>query len=151
MAVLATVAFPLAELAHRRQQEEDLRLALRTIRTAIDQYKQLGDEGRIARPPGGSGYPETLELLVEGVADARSPTGAKIYLLRRLPEDPFVQPQTAANVTVDGRTRLAQTAKAWGKRAYSSDAHEPRPGEDVYDVFSQSDGVGLNGIPYRDW
>lgn len=140
MAVLATVGFPLAELAHKRQKEEELRDALRHIRTAIDDYKRAGDEGRIARAAGGSGYPPNLQVLADGVEDARAGNGTKIYFLRRVPADPFAPVAT-------GGAR----AFGWGLRSYASPADNPRPGEDVFDVYSRSPEVGLNGVPYRHW
>ena len=143
MSVLATVAFPLAELAHRRQKEEELRDALRQIRTAIDAFKRAADEGRVSRPPGSSGYPPTLDVLVSGVEDARAGTGAQVYFLRRIPHDPF-QP-------VSGGGSRGTTGSGWGLRSYASPADEPRPGEDVYDIYSLSAETGLNGIPYRQW
>jgi general secretion pathway protein G len=140
IALLAAMVLPVGELAVQRDREHDLRLALREIRSAIDAYKQASDEGRIPRKADESGYPKTLELLVEGVADAKSPDKErKIYFLRRLPRDPMAtDPQLSATET-------------WGKRSYKSPPESPQAGEDVFDVFSQSNGVGLNGIPYRQW
>ena len=139
VAVLATVALPLAELTVKRKHENDLRAALRELRGAIDAYKQAVDEGRVLRPAAASGYPSSLELLVDGVEDARSPKKTKIYFLRRLPRDPLhPDPQVAP-------------AQTWAKRSYDSPPDEPREGRDVYDVFSQSGADGMNGIPYRLW
>jgi general secretion pathway protein G len=129
----------LAELAHRRSQEEDLRRSLREIRSAIDAYKRLVDAGRIVRAADASGYPPRLELLVEGVQDAQSAQGTKIYLLRRLPRDPFASESTA------------DAAQTWGVRSYASPHDDPQPGRDVFDVYSRSSGAGLNGVPYRQW
>jgi len=139
VSILASVALPLSELAVQRGREQDLRRALREIRESIDAYKRATDEGRILRSPDQSGYPPALAVLIEGVTDAKSPNGAKIYFLRRLPRDPF------------DPARDRQTEAAWGKRSYESPPDNPRPGKDVFDVYSLSAGTGLNGIPYRQW
>lgn len=139
VSILASVAFPMAELAIQRNKEQDLRRALREIRQALDAYKQAGDEGKIARKPGESGYPSSLELLVNGVTDTKNPTGAKIYFLRRIPRDPFF---TDTSVPPGG---------TWEKRSYASSPDDPKEGDDVYDIFSTMSGIGLNGIPYREW
>lgn len=142
LAVLASIGLSLAELAQRRTQEEDLRRSLREIRTALDAYKRLSDEGRIARAADASGYPPDLNVLVDGVVDARSAGTQKIYLLRMLPRDPFA-PRDAAQVI--------PAAETWALRSYESPPDEPKPGKDVYDVHSRAEGVGLDGIPYREW
>jgi len=137
--VLASVALPLAELGVKRTRENELRAALRDIRGALDAFKQAVDEGRVAKKADDSGYPPTLEVLVSGVEDARSAKKQRIHFLRRLPRDPFhPDPQTPA-------------AETWGLRSYDSPADEPRSGRDVYDVYSMTMAVGLNGIPYRQW
>jgi general secretion pathway protein G len=139
LALLGTLVVPVFEVTHQRRQEQELRRSLREIRTALDAYKKASDEGRIAKTIGATGYPAKLELLADGVVDARSPKKAKIYFLRRLPRDPF-----------NGSADL-DDAKTWGKRSYASEANEPREGEDVYDVYSTSPKTGLNGIPYSKW
>ncbi len=136
MAVLVTVAVPLAQLTVHRQKEQTLRAALAQIREALDAYKRAADQGRIAIPPGASGYPKSLEQLVTGVEDQRSPTRRTLYFLRRLPADPLAT--TAAGAS-------------WGLRSYASPPDEPSAGDDVFDVYSTSDKVGLNGVPYRQW
>lgn len=137
--VLASGLFPLVELSAKRAKEQELRSALREIRGALDAYKQASDEGRVAKDATKSGYPSTLNELVEGVTDQRSPTGQQIYFMRRLPRDPF---------STDTRAPAEQT---WGQRSYASPPDAPAPGVDVFDVYSQSPLAGLNGIPYRDW
>jgi len=139
VSILASAAFPMAELAVQRNKEQELRRVLREIRDALDAYKQAGDEGKILRKVGESGYPRTLQALADGVVDAKSPTGAKLYFLRRIPRDPL---------STDAGVSAAQT---WGKRSYASSPDDPKEGEDVYDVYSLSTGTGLNGIPYREW
>lgn len=139
MALLATAVLPLAEIGVQRQKEQELRLALKEIRTAIDAYKKATDEGRLIRSGFGSGYPRNLSVLVDGVPDAKNPAGDKIYFLRRLPRDPFFP---------DSHVDAVET---WGKRSYASDPDAPREGGDVYDVYSLSDKTGLNGASYRKW
>jgi general secretion pathway protein G len=137
--VLAAAAVPVAELAVQRGREQELRHALRQIRGALDAYKQAWDEGRIQRRTGESGYPPSLQALVDGVPDARDPNRTKIYFLRRLPRDPFEPDATLA------------PADTWGKRAYASPPDAPHEGADVFDVYSLSERAGLNGVPYRNW
>jgi general secretion pathway protein G len=139
LALLGALVVPVAQVTTQRRNEQELRRALREIRHGIDAYKKASDEGRIKKDLGATGYPPRLELLVQGVADLRSPKRAKIYFLRRLPRDPF-------NPDPD-----LDDAQAWGKRSYASEANEPREGDDVYDVYSTSPRVGLNGIPYARW
>jgi general secretion pathway protein G len=137
LAILATAALPLAELTVRRSQERELKLALQEVRHAIDAYKKAVDDGRIASTPAQSGYPPSLETLANGVADAKSP-GRKLYFLRRIPRDPLA-PAAEANVAV------------WGLRSFASSPENPKPGEDVFDIYSLQPGSGLNGVPYREW
>lgn len=139
VSVLALMALPLAELEVQRSREQDLRADLRLMRNAIDAYKQAWDEGRIDKQLGTSGYPPSLNVLVDGVDDASSPEPRKIYFLRRLPRDPFAADPTA------------KAADTWGKRSYESPPDDPQEGDDVYDVYTLSEGKGINGIPYREW
>lgn len=139
VAVLASVALPLAELNVKRTRENELRAALRDIRGAIDAYKRAVDEGRILKEADASGYPPTLQVLVDGVIDARSPKKTRIRFLRRLPRDPM-HPDPEAS-----------PAETWLTRSYASPGDAPQEGEDVYDVQSRSDGTGLNGIAYAAW
>jgi len=133
LALLASVAMPLAEVTMQRNKEQDLRRSLREIREAIDAYKLAADEGRIEKQADKSGYPPTLAVLAEGVADRK--TGQVVYFLRRVPRDPMGE-------AADG---------GWGLRSYKSPPGSPQPGDDVFDVYSRSSDVGLNGVPYKDW
>ncbi|HEU4845144.1 MAG TPA: type II secretion system protein [Burkholderiaceae bacterium] len=139
LGLLGTLVIPAAQVTVQRRQEQELRYALHEIRQAIDAYKQAYDDGRIAKTLASNGYPKTLEVLVDGVPDLRSPKRSKIFFLRRLPRDPF-NPEPGGS-----------ESQSWGKRSYASEAEEPKEGEDVYDVYSTSERVGLNGIPYRKW
>jgi general secretion pathway protein G len=139
VAVLASIGMPLAELAIKRQREQELRAALREVRAAIDAYKLAADQGKIAKSAEQSGYPASLDLLVRGVEDTSSKTRERIYFLRRLPRDPTF-PDAAV-----------PAANTWGKRSYASPPDAPREGEDVYDIYSLSPGAGLNGVEYRYW
>jgi general secretion pathway protein G len=137
--LLAAAAVPLVELTVKRNRERELRAALREIRTAIDAYKRASDEGRILKLAQQSGYPPKLELLIEGVPDLRSPERRSIYFLRRLPRDPIF-PDPAA-----------PPESTWGKRSYASPPDAAEEGDDVFDVFSRSQGNALNGTAYRSW
>ncbi len=149
VAILSTVALPLAQLAAQRGKEQELRSALREIRSAIDAYKIAHDEGKtstggkfgqVGNTVGESGYPPSLKALVEGIPDPTNPKpGAKTYFLRRVPRDPF---STDSSVPAED---------TWGKRSYESPPDAPRSGADVFDVYSLTPGVGLNGVPYKEW
>ena len=132
VALLASVAAPLAELTYQRGKEQELRHALREIREAIDAYKRASDDGKIERKADASGYPPTLATLVDGVEEKANPEKTRIYFLRRIPKDPL-------------------TGEDWGLRSYASPAGDPQPGKDVYDVYSRSEDVGLNKLPYKEW
>ncbi|MGV3499140.1 MAG: type II secretion system protein [Hydrogenophaga sp.] len=137
--VLASVAVPLVEVQVQRAREHELRVALRQIREAIDAYKQAYDAGKMLNRVGASGYPRSLDELVNGVPDARSADNARLVFLRRVPRDPF-HPD-----------RERPAAETWGMRTYGSPPDAPRAGEDVFDVYSLSTRRSLRGEPYRDW
>lgn len=139
MGVLVLVAVPLAQMVSQREKERELRVALSQIREALDAYKRAAEQGRVMLKPGESGYPKSLNGLVEGVPDQRSPNRQKMYFLRRLPRDPF-HPDPEA-----------KPADTWGQRSYAAPPDEPAEGEDVFDVYSRSEKSGLNGVPYRQW
>lgn len=137
--VLASVALPLAEVAVQRTKEQELKAALRQIREALDDYKQAADEGQIAKSADQSGYPKALEVLVDGVSDIKNPHKKNIYFLRQIPRDPLFPDSSIP------------PQDTWGKRSYTSTHDSPEEGDDIFDVYSLSTGVGLNGIPYQEW
>lgn len=138
VALLSSIAAPLTETVVRRGKEQELKKALYQMRDAIDAYKRAADAGFIEKSVVGSGYPPSLEVLVEGVRDVRSAKGAKFYFLRRIPQDPFADTRRASQ-------------EGWGLRSYASSASDPRAGEDIFDVYSLARGKGLNGVPYQEW
>ena len=136
MLVLASAALPLARVSIKRQKEADLRYALRQMREGIDAYKDAVTAGLIGgvSVTGTEGYPPDLETLVEGVVRANSASGAKIKFLRRIPIDPMTgEAEWGLRATGD-----SPTARSWG-------------GGNVFDVYSKSNGVALDGSRYRDW
>jgi general secretion pathway protein G len=138
--LLAMGVAPLAKLGIQRAKETELRSALREIRSGIDAYKDAADSGRIKKNIDKSGYPAGLDVLAAGVEDAKSPDKAKmIYFLRRIPRDPMNPDPTLP------------PEKTWGLRSYASPPDSPQEGEDVFDVYSLSPKVGLDGTPYRTW
>lgn len=140
VSLLATAVVPSAQLVFQRERESELRTSLRTIRDGIDAYKRAAETGHVKLEAGTTGYPPSLQALVDGVDDARSPKeGVKLYFLRRVPRDPFWP---------DATTPPAET---WGLRSYASAPDDPKPGDDVFDVYSRSTRIGLNGVPYREW
>ncbi len=131
IAVLSTMVLPVAKFTVKRRKEAELSLALRQIRTAVDEYKRLSDQGMIPVKIGGEGYPETLEELVEGVEIVGQESKRKF--LRRIPVDPM-------------------THEDWELRSYQDDADATSwGGENVYDVRTSSEGVALDGTKYADW
>ena len=133
MAILASAILPLSQVTYKRTKEIELRRNLRIIREALDEYKRLVDEGKIPKQALGSGYPEDLETLVAGV-ELKGLASFKQKFLRRIPKDPM---------TEDGE---------WGLRSYFDEPDsEIWGGQDVYDVYSQSDEEALDGTYYKDW
>lgn len=138
LAVLAAAALPMSEHAIRRRQELELREALRTIRSAIDVWKDDFDravaEKKLIPEINDTGYPESLEQLVKG-SDWGGLYPYKRKYLRRIPVDPF------------DRYELG-----WGLRAYRDPPDSMfYGGKDVYDVYSQSEGIALDGTSYGSW
>jgi general secretion pathway protein G len=136
MALLATMAVPLARYKVRRDRERELRFALREMRTAIDKYKDLADAGQI--PPtettlDADGYPTSLDQLVDGVKLAGT-VDKKIRLLRRVPKDPF------------------SNSVEWGKRSTRDDPKSTSwGGQNVFDVYTKSMEKAGDGTPYSEW
>ena len=135
--ILASAILPVARVGRIRQKELDLRRELRVMRNAIDKYQEETKKGRIGGTDvklGSEGYPDDLEKLVEGVTPVGSASGTKLKFLRRIPVDPM-------------------TGEAeWGMRCYQ-DPPDSRSwcGQNVWDVYSLSQGKGLDGSMYKDW
>ena len=139
MALLASLVVPVAEIGVRRAKEGELRDNLRSIRNALDAYKKESDAGRIAVKVGASGYPTSLDVLVQGVTDQRDPKGSKLFFLRRIPRDPMRDAS-------DG-----EAAQDWALRSYASPPAQPRAGMDIFDVASRSRAIALDGSAYAGW
>jgi general secretion pathway protein G len=140
LSVLTAAAIPMVRNTVKREREADLRLALRQLRQALDRYKLYHDQSNGTAIPiewkTTSGYPKELKLLVDGFTPANvvGTTEARVRFLRRLPIDPMT-----------GTTE-------WGMRSYKDKPDSTSwGGEDVWDVYSKSDGEALNGTKYRDW
>ena len=135
--VLASAVMPLAKVTVQRAREAELRRALREMRTAIDRFKDAADLQQIAATElkaGAEGYPPTLEILVEGVRASGDATGRKLKYLRRIPMDPMTH------------------TFEWGMRSYQDDADSTSwGGQNVYDVYTTSEGTALDGTKYVDW
>jgi general secretion pathway protein G len=135
--ILASAVMPLAQVTSTRQREAELRRSLREMRTAIDRFKDAVDAGQIGATEveaGSEGYPESLEMLVEGVVAANDASGRRLRYLRRVPIDPM--------------TGNAE----WGMRSYQdSPTSTTWGGQNVYDVYTRHEGTALDGTRYRDW
>jgi len=137
MLVLVSIAIPLKRWDDKRRREEYLRMTLQSVRESIDQYKKMVDEGRIQQKDVDQrGYPRDLDELVEGVDAVDPATGEqhKMRFLHQIPEDPF-------------------TGEAeWGLRSYQDDWDSTSwGGENVWDIYSLSEGKALDGTYYKDW
>jgi general secretion pathway protein G len=134
--ILASAVLPMARVAVKRQREVELRRSLREIRTAIDRYKTAVDAGQIGGSDvklGSEGYPPDLETLVKGVNQVGR-ADHKLKFLRRIPLDP-----------------LGREGK-WGMRCYQDEPDDTSwCGQNVYDVFSLSEGTALDGTKYKEW
>jgi general secretion pathway protein G len=135
--ILASAVLPLARVTIQRQREVELRRALREMRVAIDKYEDAVDAGLIGGTDlkvGAEGYPPDLETLVEGVSVQNDASGRKLKFLRRVPIDPLTK------------------SSEWGKRSYQDKPDATTwGGQNVYDVFTKSEGTALDGTKYREW
>ncbi len=134
LSILSLIAMPLARVQLKRGHERELRQALREMRTAIDRYKDASDRGLIPVRLDTEGYPTDLEVLVEGVPLANSPDGKRLRLLRRIPRDPLTN------------------STDWGLRSYQDPPDSTAfGGQNVFDVYSRSQGTALDGSQYSEW
>ena len=128
--ILTGMALPLARVSIKREREHELRRDLWQMRDAIDRYKDAADRNAFQTKVGTEGYPPDLETLVKGVDVG----GKKIRFLRNVPVDPMT-----------GTTE-------WGLRSMNDDpASDSWGGQNVFDVYTKSQGTGLDGTPYKDW
>jgi general secretion pathway protein G len=129
LAILVGMAVPLAKNTIKRDREHELRYDLWMIRDAVDRYKDAADRGAFQIKVGSEGYPPDLDTLVTGVDVA----GKKLKFLRKLPPDPM-------------------TKQEWGMRSMQDDKDSDSwGGQNVFDVYTKSDQVALDGTKYKDW
>jgi general secretion pathway protein G len=130
LVILTGMVIPIARLSIQREKEHELRYDLWMLRDAIDRYKDAADRGAFQIKVGTDGYPPDLDTLVNGVDVA----GKKLRFLRKIPVDPM-------------------TGKAeWGMRSMQDDPDSDSwGGQNVFDVFTKSQGTGLDGTKYREW
>lgn len=146
LSILAGVVMPMLRVTVKRAKETELRRDLREMRDAIDRYKKFVDDGAITKEAGSTGYPKTLETLTEAVdiantlavqpeaGEAQTQLPTKMRFLRKIPVDP-----------------MTGTAE-WGLRSNEDDPDSTVwGGQDVFDVYSKSDGTALDGTNYSDW
>ena len=135
--ILASAIMPLARVSVQRQREIELRRYLREMRTAIDKFKDAADAGVIGAfdiKAGSEGYPESLEILVEGVSKVNDQSGSKLKFLRKIPIDPMTH------------------STDWGLRSYQDKPDSTSwGGQNVFDVYTKSTATALDGTKYRDW
>jgi len=137
LAILAGAIMPLAKIAIKREKEIELRRNLRLIRETIDEYKRLADEKKIEVEEETEGYPPDLEALVKGVElkeEGKDSTTKIVKFLRRIPKDPMTN------------------SYDWGLRSFQDDFDSDIwGGENVYDIYTKSQGIALDGTKYKDW
>ena len=131
LAVLTMMALPLARVTIQREKEKQLRAALWEMRDAIDRYKDAAEQGKFQTKVDSMNYPPDLDTLVKGI---EAQGGKKIRFLRSIPMDPMTK------------------SKEWGMRSMQDDADSDSwGGQNVFDVFTKSDGTALDGTKYKDW
>ena len=139
LAILSAAILPLAKTAVKREREIELRRNLRLIRDAIDAYKKLADEKKIEYEEEAEGYPPDLETLVKGVevkveGEGKDSKTKILKFLRRIPKDPMTN------------------SSEWGLRSYQDDYDsDVWGGENVYDVYTISRAIALDGTQYNEW
>jgi general secretion pathway protein G len=132
--VLTSMSVPLARYKVRRDKERELRWALHEMRTAIDRYKDAADQNKFQVKIGTEGYPETLEVLVDGVKMAQDASGKKMRFLRRIPRDPFTN------------------STEWGLRSTQDDPKSTSwGGQNVFDVYTKTFERAADGKSYSEW
>lgn len=133
IAIIVGLAIPLARNSIKREREQELHDALREMRTAIDKYKDASDLGKIEVPTDTEGYPQTLDALVDGV-QLIGQAGKNIKFLRKVPIDPMTN------------------STDWGMRSYQDESNSQSwGGQNVFEVYSKSDGIAFDGTRYKDW
>ena len=142
LSILAAIILPSAQMTAKRLKELELRRELRTVRTALDDFKKTYDKAvddkKIVVSMNKSGYPETLKQMVEGY-DFGGAINYKKKFLRRIPVDPF------------NPTKAGEEPK-WGLRSYADQPDSTTwGGEDVFDVYSLNEGTAIDGTKYKDW
>src|SRR6267143_239342 len=130
LAILVGAAFPLVRMTIYREREHELRQDLWMIRDAIDRYKDAADRGAFQIKVGSEGYPHDLDTLVNGVDVA----GKKLKFLRRIPVDPMTGKDEWGFHSVQDDP----TSESWGE-------------QNVFDVYTKSQGEALDGTKYKDW
>jgi general secretion pathway protein G len=130
MVILTMMALPLARVSIKREKERELRRDLWMMRDAIDRYKDASEKNSFQTKVDSFGYPPDMETLVKGVDS----NGKKIKFLRRIPIDPMT-----------GKDE-------WGMRSMQDESDSDSwGGQNVFDVYTKSEGTGLDGTKYKDW
>ncbi len=134
MLILTTMAVPLARYKIRREREIALREDLKEMRNAIDKFKDMSDAGKLGTQKMDTyGYPESLDVLVDGVKLSGS-VDTKMKFLRRIPKDPFTN------------------STDWGKRSMQDDpTSQSWGGQNVFDVYTKTTEKARDGTPYTEW
>ena len=139
--IAAMAVLPYGALVETRAKEAELRVALRTIRQALDSYKAAADAGVIDKPTGTSGYSPNLDILVSGVprSAALGYSATPMVFLRRVPRDPFFE------------DKAMPAGQTWNVRRYGAPVGDFTVGGDVFDVSSKTERSALDGTNLRDW